>query len=40
MKEILFVVGALGAFVSNLFGGWNGTMTTLLMFMLADYAAD
>ena len=38
MKEKLcFILGALGAGISNLFGGWNSAMTTLLLFMVADY---
>ena len=38
MKEKLcFVIGALGAWIAGLFGGWNSAMTTLLLFMVADY---
>ena len=31
------VFGAIGAFIANLFGGWSNDMTTLLIFMAADY---
>ena len=38
MKEKLcFIFGALGAWIAGLFGGWNSAMTTLLLFMVADY---
>ena len=38
MKEKLcFILGALGAWIAGLFGGWNSAMTTLLLFMVADY---
>lgn len=38
MKEKLcFVLGALGAWIAGWFGGWNSAMTTLALFMLADY---
>ena len=38
MKEKLcFVLGAVGAWIAGLFGGWNSAMTTLLLFMVADY---
>ena len=38
MKEKLcFTLGALGAWIAGLFGGWNSAMTTLLLFMFADY---
>ncbi len=30
--------GAAGGLVSALFGGWNAALTTLCIFMLADYA--
>ena len=39
MKEKLcFILGALGAWITGLFGGWNSAMTTLLFFMAAVYA--
>lgn len=39
MKEKLcFTLGAFGAWIAGLFGGWNSAMTTLLLFMAADYA--
>lgn len=31
------IVGILGSFISNFFGGWNEAMTTLCIFMLIDY---
>lgn len=38
MKEKLcFVLGAVGAWIAGWFGGWNSAMTTLLLFMFADY---
>ena len=38
MKEKLcFTLGALGAWIAGLFGGWSSAMTTLLLFMAADY---
>ena len=38
MKEKLcFVIGALLAWIAGLFGGWSSAMTTLLLFMVADY---
>ena len=30
-------VGALGAFISACFGGWDAAMTTLMIFMIIDY---
>ena len=37
-KEILSAAaGALGAVAAKLFGGWNGALTTLMIFMAADY---
>ena len=39
MKEHLFfsIIGAVGAFISTLFGGWSTGLTTLLIFMGIDY---
>ena len=38
MKEKLcFSIGAILAWIAGLFGGWNSAMTTLLLFMVADY---
>lgn len=38
MKEKLcFSIGAFGAWIAGWFGGWNSAMTTLVLFMLADY---
>lgn len=34
---ILGGVGAIGAFFSSLFGGWDSALTTLVIFMAADY---
>ena len=39
IKDALcMVVGALGAFVSACFGGWDAVLTTLMIFMIIDYA--
>ena len=39
MKEHIFfsIIGAIGAFISTLFGGWSTALTTLLIFMGIDY---
>lgn len=38
MKYTLFgVVGIIGSFISNLLGGWDMWLQTLLMFMVVDY---
>jgi toxin secretion/phage lysis holin len=37
-EKIATVCGLVGGFVSYLIGGWTGTTTTLLMFMVIDYA--
>jgi len=34
---VLSITGVIGAFVANLFGGWDSALTTLLIFMAADY---
>ena len=34
---LLGLLGAVGAFISNLFGGWDAALTTLLIFMAIDY---
>ena len=31
------VIGAIGAFIARLFGGWDAAMTTLVIFMGIDY---
>jgi toxin secretion/phage lysis holin len=31
------VIGAIGAFIAKLFGGWDAAMTTLVIFMGIDY---
>ncbi len=36
--KLLGVIGALGAMISNLYGGWDSAMTTLIIFMAVDYA--
>lgn len=36
-NSILAYLGAAGAILTNAFGGWNAAMTTLLIFMAADY---
>ena len=38
MKDaICMVIGVIGSIVSSLFGGWSASLTTLLLFMAADY---
>lgn len=38
MKQgILTILGAIGAFVSSIFGGWDAGLTTLVIFMGIDY---
>ena len=38
MKQaVLTIIGAIGAFVSSIFGGWDAGMTTLVIFMTVDY---
>jgi len=38
MKQaVLTIIGAIGAFVSSIFGGWDAGMTTLVIFMTIDY---
>ena len=34
---LLGLLGAVGAFISTLFGGWDAALTTLLIFMAIDY---
>jgi hypothetical protein len=35
MKQgILTIIGAIGAFVSSIFGGWDAGMTTLYKFLI------
>lgn len=34
---ILAILGAVGAFISALFGGWDSALTTLIIFMAIDY---
>lgn len=34
---VLTVLGLVGGAISNLFGGWTGAMTTLIIFMVIDY---
>lgn len=36
--EIMVGVGTIGSIVASFFGGWTASMTTLLLFMLFDYA--
>ncbi len=35
---VITAIGAIGSFLSYLFGGWSAAMTTLAIFMAADYA--
>lgn len=38
MKNVFCTVaGVVGSFVASLFGGWTASLTTLLIFMAADY---
>lgn len=38
MKQgILTIIGAIGAFIANLLGGWDAGLTTLVIFMAIDY---
>lgn len=34
---MLGILGAVGAFFSSLFGGWDSALTTLVIFMAVDY---
>lgn len=34
---LLTIIGAIGAFISSLFGGWDAALTTLVIFMGIDY---
>ena len=34
---LLTIMGAVGAFISSLFGGWDAALTTLVIFMGIDY---
>lgn len=34
---LLSIMGAIGAFISTLFGGWNMALTTLAIFMCIDF---
>jgi len=36
-QGILTIIGATGAFIANLFGGWDAGMTTLVIFIAVDY---
>ncbi|MEG0899506.1 MAG: phage holin family protein [Oscillospiraceae bacterium] len=36
-ETILTGFGMIGGFIASLFGGWDGAMTTLLIFMGVDY---
>ena len=39
IKDALcFALGAVGAFISAFFGGWDAALTTLMIFMVIDYA--
>jgi len=38
LKDVFVaVIGAIGAFIASLFGGWDAAMTTLVVFMGVDY---
>lgn len=34
---ICVIIGSIGVMVSRLFGGWNSSLTTLVIFMIIDY---
>ena len=36
-NQVTCTLAAVGGFIAGLFGGWNGTMTVLVIFMAADY---
>lgn len=36
---ILGILGLIGSFIANVFGGWDSAMTTLVIFMIIDYVA-
>lgn len=36
-NAICTAVGVVGSFIASLFGGWTASLTTLLIFMAADY---
>lgn len=36
-QSILTVIGATGAYIANLLGGWDAGLTTLVIFMAIDY---
>ena len=38
VKEVICtVIGVVGSFISKAFGGWDAALTTLVIFMCADY---
>lgn len=37
-NTICATLGMFGSFIASLFGGWSAALTTLLIFMLIDYA--
>lgn len=37
-NTICAALGTIGGFIASLFGGWSASLTTLLIFMLIDYA--
>lgn len=38
MKNIICaIIGIIGSFIANAFGGWSAALTTLLIFMAIDY---
>jgi toxin secretion/phage lysis holin len=36
-QSILTIIGATGAFIANLLGGWDAGLITLVIFMTVDY---
>ena len=40
MKNVICAIfGIVGGFIANAFGGWSAALTTLLVFMMVDYAS-
>lgn len=37
LEKIMILSGTIGSIISNLFGGWTASTTTLFIFMIIDY---
>ena len=38
MKDyVCFAIGAIGSMIASLFGGWDASLQTLVIFMAIDY---